>query len=444
MITLALVSIAAFAATAEPFDSRGWKWESPITIDAARGEPAFARVSLSPEVLDRAMPSLQDLRIVDDRGLIVPHAQWQLATAPLHSATSVDVQIINKTFEPTNTAGGYVRATLDFGQRVPKNRIELDTNGDNFRRRVGIEGSNDNSTFERILEDGYLFDIHVDGVERYTLREVNFPANDFRYLRVTIHATPDDPRRIDLLAARAARVEVTPDTPEIPVPTQTIENDTPPPARHSEHVIDLGYRNLPAVRLTIRVDDSAFYRGYELLGRNGAEETVEQRMETGGTRAVTRPAPWQHVTSGVLCRIPDTPWADRAEIIVTRPYRYLKLRIANGDDQPLAVRGVDAARPDTRILFPAATDRSYLLLVGNAEAAAPDYDLSRAHPELRNKPHLNAALGAVREHPVYTPQQSWLERNQRMLLTTAIGVAALVVLIVVGRSFRALAPPTSG
>ena len=87
--------------------------------------------------------------------------------------------------------------TVDFGARGPRTRIDVETPGTDFRRRVSVEASQDGDAWEVLKKSDSLFS------DRLRTRLVQqggdgLPDNDFRYLRITVFNAPDDPERVDI------------------------------------------------------------------------------------------------------------------------------------------------------------------------------------------------------------------------------------------------------
>jgi hypothetical protein len=63
-----------------------------------------------------------------------------------------------------------------------KNTIEVITQGDNFRRAVKVEGSNNNVEFFTLVEQAYTFAVE----QNRRFEQVDLPVNDYRYLRISV------------------------------------------------------------------------------------------------------------------------------------------------------------------------------------------------------------------------------------------------------------------
>ena len=107
--------------------------------------------------------------------------------------------------------------------------------------------------------------------------------------------------------------------------------------------------------------------------------------------SVEREVPWKSAQRGVVYRIQrDEGVTERLSISAAgRSYRYLRLRIYNGDDAPLDIAQQDirlTRRPLKTLVFDVRPENRYRLFFGNPKASAPNYDLTRAVAGLGPEP----------------------------------------------------------
>ena len=94
---------------------------------------------LDRDVYDAARSDLGDLRVVDETGSPVPYLlERGLAGGAAEKATP---RLFNRTF----VRGRTETASVDFGERLWKRDVMLSLSGDNFRRRVTVDASDDGS-----------------------------------------------------------------------------------------------------------------------------------------------------------------------------------------------------------------------------------------------------------------------------------------------------------
>jgi hypothetical protein len=428
LLLLCSVTVSVNAA----FDLDGWGWQA--RVDPGPAAEGFLRLPLTPEIFDRVRPDLADLRLLDGSGEPVPYVIHWGRTEEKQEIRWSPLTLINRTFEP----GQWERVVLDFGRPVLKNRIRLALSGDGFRRRVQLEGSADDRAWEPVTEEGWVFSLRR-GNEHFVADTVNFPANDFRYLRLTLFHDPDDPRRIGLEAVEGGFREPVKEPELVPVLVQSLDRSHDPERRETILLLDLGWRNLPLARLTVQPADDYYYRAYELLGRDSAVESVKRRHESGWITE-EREAPWRQVGRGVLHRVHH---GDRISVANTIALdrvrsRYLKLVILDQNNQPLDIESVALERREVSLVFHHRQDDEYSLIGGNSQADPPVYDMARAVQGVDEKDlPLLAAPEQLETLEQVPPVQPWTERY-RVMLWGALALAVGLMLILIYRSLGRL------
>jgi len=431
-----LLIATAFPAPAG-FDTRGWEWQSRLPANAA---PAgFVRLSLTPEILDRSAPALQDLRIRDGAGELAPYVFYAERVAEQRVEKWQDLRLIDRTYRE----GEYARVVLDFGKAAEKNRIRVVLAEDQYCRRLSLEGSHDNQTWETVVEGKWVFRLKQDGKD-FEMNTVEFPVNTFRYLRLTVFAAPDQPAAPEIRSTQSAMTKSVPGKERIPVPVSITSVVHDPKKKCSVYELDLGYRNLPIMCLEAAFSDPYFYRGYELLGRNAITERVQGPTDTDMEE---RKASWRSIRSGVVYRVHDQRPEKDAQVAesgpienLQAPYRYLQLRIHNGDNPPLTLDGtVTAYRRDVGLVFDYNPAETYSLCFGNAQAPSVKFDLALAVKDVAERDLPRIAPGDISPLEPVEVKKLWSERHPMLIWAALIvGVAAMLGLI--GINLKKLRP----
>ena len=444
-MALVLMALMGQAPGSAPFDASDWTWQSPV--DTTGAPPGFVRAVLPPEVLDGSLSSLADLRLVDETNHLVPYVVHRERPTTDEHLKWVPVDLINRTYQPAE----YSRVTLDFGKRVLKNRIQMTLSGANYRRRVVLEGlaasaeapsalGAEGERWETILENAWLFDITRPDKE-FKLDTVDFPPNDFRYLRLTVYNMPDDPQRVEVESVKAALFQKRPAKELTPAPLAAFATSYDDKTHQTVLDMDLGYRNLPVTTLSLSVADPYFYRAVELLGRNEVTEKITYTSETGWEER-EQEVPWRPALAGVIFRIEaaDGKVCERVSLEnLVAPYWYLQFRIYDADNPPLTISGATALRTEVAVLFESKPGNAYTLMTGNPKAVAPQFDLPRAVENLAARQCPTVPLGplaAIEHAPKLTP---WTERHPSVLWIALIVAAGVMALLIV-TSLRRIKP----
>lgn len=429
--TAAAISfLAATSLASAAFDPAGWTWQSPIDSQTSAG---FVALPVSPEIFDRSQPSLNDLRITDSAGHLIPHIIKWGKTSDTEQAEWLPVKLINPVYQPNQ----YSRVTLDFGKTQEKNRLRVHASGQNFRRRATVEASSDSQKWEMLAENQWLFDISLPGKE-FRVDTMDIPANNFRYLRITLMNMPDDPRRVDIESAEACLVTKTGEKSLAPVLVKITAAQVDEKTHESIWEFDTGYRNQPLWSATFQFSDGFFHRGFELSGRNSLKEKQTVRTETGPAERATD-VPWQSGAQGVLYRIKEK--AQTSEHLnvegLSLPCRYLQLRIFNADSPPLTLTTCTLTRRTASVIFETGPGRSLTLYGGNPGCGGPSYDLAASIRTLEDAQLPAANAGPATPITAAPRPAPWTERHAA-LIWAALLVAVAGMLFLVFRNLKQL------
>ena len=307
--------------------------------------------------------------------------------------------------------------------------------GTNYRRRVSIEGGSDAETWEPVLEKGWVFDVSMPERD-FRANTVDFPRNNFRYLRVTVYHMPEDPERITIRGVKAARYEKVGDKELVTVPVRTMTKTFDDEKRQTIYDLDLGFRNVPVAEVTVEIDESYYHRGFELYGRNAATEKIDRKTETGWD-PTERDVPWRRVARGVFYRVREEEKVSESNSVeeMNASFRYLQLRVFERDNPPLAINEFTVQRRDMSLVFDYQPGGVYTLIGGNRKARAAQYDLARAVSQVDEFELTTALLGAAVALEHELELGPWSERHGTLLLCLVAG-GTLVMLYVVLKNIR--------
>ena len=427
-----LVAATAAAGGAE-LKLADWAHCAPIELPRTP-DKGIVELALTPEVYAAARGDLADLRVVADGTLETAYVIGVQEGAT--RKTPLSVRLYNRTY----VAGKQGSVTVDFGAKVLKDRIEVDTPGTNFRRKVLVEGSDDGQSWQTVRADALLFRIRSGKHGDYSRNAVDLPQNDQRYLRVTVAPGQDDPDRLDPIGVNAWRVLSTPArTAPVPVLDSTVRQKDK--ERSTEIELDLGRNNLPLRELALSVGDQNFFRRVTVSGRRQpARQTDGQGLFH---RKKTREEPWLHTMSGAIYRYSSGGSQAQSLAIDLRgaTFRYLLVRIANADDPPLDFEKAELTRLVHTVAFQAKTGKRYELYFGQKRAGRPVYDLPHYLARLRREGVTPATLGASGAPPP-TPRPRPAPTLQHKLILWIVLLAALAVLsLMVYRQAKRAQPP---
>jgi hypothetical protein len=403
------------------FDPTGWTWKTTITVP--QGIDGFLSFPLDGPIFDGLLNPPHDLRLVDQKRILVPHAIRCGRTSTASETVTRPVKLLNRTYK----ANRFSRVFLDFGANVVKNRIKVELSGENYRRKATIEGGNDGVQWEKVADNLFLFDIHAQD-HATKIDTLAFPENSFRYLRLTVENMKDDPERVEITNVDAFYMEPArePQLFRVEIAQQNIAQDKKTSATVIE--LDLGFKHLPLHTVTLDIEDTNFHRAYTIEGRNTKTHKISRRTEEA-SRAEEVETPWNPVLRGVFYRMPDREKiVEATEATVSKaPYRFLRITIRNKDDSPLRIQGIRVDRQTCALVFEPQHGADYTLYGGNAKAAPPSYDFDRRAVGIDISTLPQATYGKIELLQPTEAKIPWSERYW-YLITGFVIVAVILTL----------------
>lgn len=435
-IILAIAALGLLAAA--PTGLSLWRLTAAVQ-PPAKPTDGLWEVACSEDLLEEARPDLADLRIVDEnlgeqvaRAIHRPEATTRVVV--------VDGQMRNLGRIPSQK----VVATVRFAKAIPKNSIQISTTGENFKRRVRIDASDDGRAWHVVRDGGYLVDLA--GEPRLLKDTVGFPTNDQLHLRVTVFYDPEDPPVVSITRVRAHFKEIVPGV-RSERALKLVDRIEDAKEKETRVQYDFGYANVRVNELALKIDGENFFRRVTLYGRDAATRMVEKRREDGSLQRREEDVPWQRVDSGFLFRF--TSDGDVEEDVTLnahqKHFRFWQLRIANEDNPPLTVTEARAAWAPTLVQWPAKADGRYTLYLGRADAETPSYDLPHFIDRLRKDGIARAKLAPAEPNPTYRTADEgpgdWSERYRALIWVALLAALAVLAWLAVSQIKRLGPPP---
>ncbi len=362
LIALAAVSLNAAALPGD------WQKEQHFEIAA----PGLVKLTLPPETLDAARPTLEDLRLYDEAGSELPF----LIEHPMPAGKAVQNV---KSFQVSLNASTTI-ITLETGLAQPLDGVTLETPAGNFIKAVRVAGSADGKSWQPLAQGQPIFRQAYGASQLH----VSFPAGAWRWLRLTV-----DDHRSQAIPFTGARVHAAAAV-AMPSEIQTVaiaERDENP--GETRLTLNLGAANLDVASVKIETDEPLFTRTVKLA--------VPQIMENGIREQV--------IGQGLIYRVAVEGQPTSANLSVPletqAPSRELVLLIKNGDSPPLPVSAVRVERRPVYLVFLARSTGTFHLLTGNKFCAAARYDLAALGTNLKTAAVMPVGISALADNPNY-------------------------------------------
>jgi len=390
------VTLCAQAPVA-PEPLTAWPYYKEIRSRGA-GVSGFA---LDRDVLDKARPDAGDLRLYDTANREIPYVLRVLRE--INTQSVFTAHEFNRAVE-----GATATVSCDLGQQPSEhNEVAIDTTGNNFRRFVDVEGSNDGAQWATLAAQAIVFRFTAEG-RTAEQRAVSYPASRYRYLRVHVARDPQVDRAAPEITGLAVRraVRASGETVEFAGVLETRAADRVDGRPASVWRVDLGGR-VPVAKLVLQIGEEHFSRPFVLDAVDG--ETA-------------------FLASGDLH--PNEAIAFEENYV-----RHLKLTVIDDRNAPLPLLSVTAISAKRQVVFdaPAGLVRLYY---GNPKALPPHYDL--AARSLAGA--ADAVLGPQAANSNYRPEPKPLSERSPWLvygvLALACGALAAILLNLAKASVR--------
>jgi len=425
--------LAGMVSNVSAFDLTQWKYQAAVTVEDGTGE--YCRLTLTPDIYNAARDDLGDVRLVGTDGEQIPYVLAK--PKDITKRQNYRPVVINRSTGADKTA----MITLDFGKQVKKNSVEVETGGNNFRRAVKVEGSNDNIEFFTLVEHAYVFAVSFD--RRF--EQIDMPPNDYRYLRITIlpMATEEQSPVID--EVRAFKIGES-FTERQAVEMAPIEHSEDEKNNSSIYIYDLAYCRLPVSEIELDIADDSFYRYVSVAGRDAEKRKVKIDSEDNRQRFKEVEVRWERIINDTIYRYIAADGKKHERLILRIPsgrrvYRYIRITISNYDDRPVVVNSASSNMIAHKIVFENKDNAVPILYVGSESAMAPRYDLERrlSNP-LQVKTGMaklsgitgNLLFGQAEQKPV-----AWTEKHKVLLLIVMV-IVALVLGGFIFKSFKSI------
>jgi len=439
-VILAQTLLFAASAGAATIDLAKWQYFAEVTIEDGRSE--YCAFALTPEVYSVARSDFADIRLIESDGRQIPYILTREEDAG--ETFKYGPTILNRSTD----AAGNALLTLDFGGQTIKNCIEVKTSGNNFRRAVKVEGSNDNVQFFTVVERAYVFAVSDRDYHRFS--KIDLPSNDYRYLRICVSPMAAEEEKIAVNQVSVSKVDRKTAQRQVVEMMQT-EHSENEKTSSSAYIYDLKYRHLPIVEIELDVEEAAFYRCVTILGRDAATEKVKIDSEDSRQRFTEVEVPWNMMTTDAIYRYAGPGGEERRRLVLPvrtgGSYRYLKVVVNNYDDGPITIRSASAKMIRHKVVFPAFADKSLRIYVGCESAGQPRYDLARRINKVDELKTTAAGIAALTDNPLFRKAAKgrlpWTEQH-RALLLVVLSAVVLVLGVFMVKSLKSIQNQTGG
>jgi hypothetical protein len=428
------VSLTAQAADSDPH----LRYGKEVDRGAATGEEILA-ILLDSDIYAATRDGYPDLRIVDDRGTMVP---YMLEPVTRRKTTQGRQSCASKVVSLHVDDGKGLEIVVELDEKAPGiTGATIRTPLADYERRVRVYGLRSGVDWVPLVTDGAIFD-YSRFMDVHN-RDVVIPANDYRRFKLVVEHELDEresPLR-DLIRGRTEgkkddQIEITQilrrpfridgvdlwrtiekdrESKAETFPYPTADFRAEPDAKKKVSRVEFKSRREPLTRLSVSTASRNFSRPAKVL------IPVQDGLRTD----------WVEVGHGTLSLIQFRAFR-RAELYVDFPQqrqeRY-QLVIENADNPPLEITGVEAEGGGNRLVFVATEGRTYRVQYGSDTVEPPNYDTAAVlGPLQKGYQPVTVKLGPQLANPGFQPPRGTADFwNSKIFLALAIVVMVLVL-----------------
>jgi hypothetical protein len=405
-IVFGSASLRAGIATSWPQAWRSWRYSREIKAPAENAS-GLAVIVVPEDVYAHSANQLADLRIVDDQGREVP---FVLAVPSGHTHT--DRRPV-RTQEQSFTPGEFTQFVLDVGANAQfHNAIQVNTPETDFIAWAEAAVSDDARQWRIVCDRAPLF--HFNKQNLQGVQTLYYSVTNARYIRLRIL---DGSHRFPMTSVEVLY--------EVTTSAERVSISVPLAAAQSTNSQESLWRGdlpaeLPVNEALFETDEPEFSRSVSVESSADGED-------------------WSNAGAGEIYRFHhDDVLREWLRVGFSGGWSpHWRVRVSNGSNSPLAGARVTLYMTPRRLLFRAFPARRYLLLYGQSEAKAPQYDLERTVRVETVLKHPDATLGAEQINNDYQDPRPWSERHPAVLWIAVSVAAALLGLA----ALRSLANP---
>ncbi|MFO0427819.1 MAG: hypothetical protein ACK526_14730 [Planctomyces sp.] len=410
-----------------PADLQGTGVE-PVIADGSQNADSLCEFYLTPELFTNCREDLSDLRLFDDSGKTIPYALRVLA--PKSIQESVPASEFNRSESDADVS----ELTLELsGDSIRHNEVRIVSDGENFRRAVIVDGSDEGTEWRR-LGAGYLVRL-ADGPRLFEVDRISWSESRFRFVRIQVHPDRDTPPeassaeekiRTDDAGSRPsfirdATVMRQISLPGVPVTRDAVLSEREPGRINgtagSSWIIDLGGDRIPVDRIEVEVSNREFYRDVDLEVERVSGFTGQKYFESVGIHEERQ---WQRSSGqGSVPFVMTFP-----EVVTSR----LRLRVTDYQNVPLSIQKVRYSAPARQVVFSADPEKVNTIAVytGSPNAESPMYDFARNLPE-EIQPKRTVTPGSTEPNPSYVAPPVPFSERFPWLIYVVFGTVSLVL-----------------
>jgi len=414
-LTLA-ASLLCFAGAAAdlPEKWRSWRYSRRITGPAVESL-THAELKLPWEIFSHCTASCADLRLVNSRGEEVPYEMMQGRQRSTEQIRHLSI------LENSFIAGKFTQVVGKLPDQVPLSfdRLTVQTTLADFLVSAEVALSDDAKVWRIVEPKAPIARFRSRAIEG--TQSIPIEGLSSLYVRIRVFST-EEKFPVDGLTV-ASDMGVKRETETVPVTFASGASGDPEIVTWKT---TLASANQPISELRLQTESQEFYRVVRVMGSSDNQE-------------------WNYIASGIVYRYLAGE-KKRESLVLEFPgmsgFRFIRVEMVNGNDQPLGAVGLTLAAVPWTILLryaPAEQDR---LLYGNERAKQPQYDLAHYFDfgPVSKPAYLILSVGSEEITGNYRDPRPFTEQHPEVLWL-ALGAAIVLIGLTAIKTLRTPAKP---
>jgi len=328
----ALLACMAMTALAQP----RFKYKAVVNaVDTNR----FYSIKLQPALTAKCQPSLADIRLVDEKGKMVPYLPGNALPVKQH-VNYKELPRVN-TVAATDSLSFYIAENKE-GLSIDRLWIKLRNTAVN--RTVNLLGSDDLQHWFAIKEQINLQQTVAGNTGTFE-ELLAFPASNYRYLKIQVNNNKLAPIHLLQAGIYSQKQSVAPAYELLPKASFLQEN------KADATLINITLNDFYRIdKMHLQFTGTQYYkRQIEIYELNGKQKTWIKSIQVSS--------------------------ANNGEITLSVKAKQLQLFIVNGDNPPLTLNEVQFYQLPQSLVAYLEKQHRYQLQLGNDQITAPQYDL---------------------------------------------------------------------
>lgn len=395
-----VIVVGVFALLRVNAQQQGFKFKASIdTVSVSQ----FYKIALGSSITSKCLPSLQDIRIVDENGEQVAYILKQEQGIETKSLFTSFPIISNK-----KESDKQVHVTVENKQANPISKLWVITSNTDAQRLVDVTGSNNQKDWF-IIKEKLPFNNAISTKETTTAYSINLPLSGYKYYQMVFIGK-------DVLPPNILSVGV-----------------------YANDYVAAKYIDNP--KLIISQKDSSDKHTYVQLRLDAPQQIDELAITISGVKFYKRLMSVYTIDNKQPIFVQNNYVS--SDVSLTFPVnthaRKLLLVIDNEDNQPLKIDGVITRQLRKYLLTYLEANKQYALQFGDSSATVPKYDLAFFKDSIADSKTAEVVTGNIVELTPHTNTSVPAKNSTKAwLIWIAIGIVLVVLLLMVKNMLQQL------